>query len=1011
MLHAVQAVVARLARTLLDASNPDASNPDPSERDFDRAVDRALAEVGELIRAARAYVFVIEGSRTSNTHEWCGPGVTPQRDNLQHLAVEDFEVFFSPLRSRKPLYVPCVAELPDQDATKGVLEAQGIQRLLAVPMHRGGALSGFVGIDDPKVDLRGPTDLVEPLVLLADVLSAAFAHRARQTAFEEERAWRALVLNGSSAILYSASFPDFRVDFVSDSIRAVLGVEPEEARAPGFWVAALHPDDRERVLAGLSHLVSTGAHVHEYRCRHADGSYRWLRDEVRLLSDERGRTRAVGASFDMTERKLGESRHASLLTIQQIISRVSAGFLDGGTNEEKIDAALAALGQHARGDRAYVFRIDGRLADNTHEWCRDGISPQKTLLQRMPAEDFAFFTKPFREGRPLWIPSVDELPEEAAVERESFRAQGIDRLLAVPMLRSGTLLGFLGIDNPRVAPLEPLEFAALLQHLADTLATGLERSEEQRALRELNLRLVENTSRQTALLTLSTKLSRTSFRPELFAALRNSIEPIVRVESLSVLEKIPGGRYRVHVVAARSEREGPSEFEVHDLDARAAGRSMSSRATITTRDLCPSAFDDWSSLRARHDVVQFVVIPLFRDGEVVGTLDAAFSRTEPPTAEEVEWLSQIAMIVAAQLAVIHGRESLERLNLALEERVEQRTRDLRASEERFERLFRLAPQAMLLVDGDGRVDAANHAALELFDYRAAELVGRTIEVLVPETVRGAHQLLRTGAPSATLESTKSRDRVFSARRHDGTTFQAQIRLVPVVRDQATSVIVGINDVTEARSAMAALRASVSEKETMIKEIHHRVKNNLQIVSSLLQMQVSKVGDPTLAHHLRESVGRIQSMAMVHQSLYQEEVLDRVDVGAYARRLVDALRATIAPRARVLVETDRTEVGIDVAIPLGLILNELLTNALKYGLPDPPALDVPWDVSVKLESDAGGFAVSVADRGPGLPSLATLEQTSTLGLRLVRALAAQIGAGVRYERDVGARFVVTRTPVA
>ena len=241
LLHAVQAVVARLARTLLDTSNPDtsnpdASNPDASERDFDRAVDRALAEVGELIRAARAYVFVIEGSRTSNTHEWCGPGVTPQRDNLQHLAVEDFEVFFSPLRSRKPLYVPCVAELPDQDATKGVLEAQGIQRLLAVPMHRGGALSGFVGIDDPKADLRGPTDLVEPMVLLADVLSAAFAHRARRTALEEERAWRALVLKGSSAILYSASFPDFRVDFVSDSIRAVLGVEPEEARAPGFWL-------------------------------------------------------------------------------------------------------------------------------------------------------------------------------------------------------------------------------------------------------------------------------------------------------------------------------------------------------------------------------------------------------------------------------------------------------------------------------------------------------------------------------------------------------------------------------------------------------------------------------------------------------------------------------------------------------------------------------------------------------------------------------------------------------
>jgi two-component sensor histidine kinase len=213
-------------------------------------------------------------------------------------------------------------------------------------------------------------------------------------------------------------------------------------------------------------------------------------------------------------------------------------------------------------------------------------------------------------------------------------------------------------------------------------------------------------------------------------------------------------------------------------------------------------------------------------------------------------------------------------------------------------------------------------------------------------------------------------------------------------------------IDELQRVEAALKASIEEKDTMLKEIHHRVKNNLQMVSSLLTLQMDQMPDASTREHLADSIRRVRSMALIHQHLYGSASLERVDLGSYARSLAEALRVTLAPRARVRVDVAAVEAPVDRAVPLCLLLNELLTNAFKYGAePTQPAPD--WDVRVLIEEVASprGLRVVVQDRGPGLPEGFRLQGHASLGLQLVTTLARQIRGTVSARNDEGACFEV------
>jgi PAS domain S-box-containing protein len=220
------------------------------------------------------------------------------------------------------------------------------------------------------------------------------------------------------------------------------------------------------------------------------------------------------------------------------------------------------------------------------------------------------------------------------------------------------------------------------------------------------------------------------------------------------------------------------------------------------------------------------------------------------------------------------------------------------------------------------------------------------------------------------------------------------------------------DISETKRAEAAMRegaeqlkASLREKESLLKEIHHRVKNNLQVISSLLRLQAAGVRDGSALEMFHESQNRIRSMALIHEKLYQSADLSRVEFGSYVRDLLDLLMRSYSVRPRVEVDlaVGNASLSIEQAVPLGLILNELISNCLKHAFPNGRA----GRISVALKAPgAGSLKLKVADDGVGLPAQVDPRRAATLGMQLIRTLAEQIGGRLELRRGTGTEFAVS-----
>lgn len=328
-------------------------------------------------------------------------------------------------------------------------------------------------------------------------------------------------------------------------------------------------------------------------------------------------------------------------------------------------------------------------------------------------------------------------------------------------------------------------------------------------------------------------------------------------------------------------------------------------------------------------------------------------------------------------------------------------------------LLDAAPDAMVIVGGDGRIRLANRQVRVVFGYDAEELVGRSVEVLIPERYRGHHHTFRTdyGREPRTRPMGTGRD--LWALRKDGTEFPAEISLGPIVTPHGVLVTAAIRDLTErlrleaekreARRAIEiadALRANLRERETLLQEVHHRVKNNLQVISSLISIQRRSVVDPEARAALTECQTRVQAIGLVHEQLYRFTDYARVPFSDYVRTLVATVTQAIgASTVEVSLDIAVAQLPVDKAIPCGLIINELLTNAFKHAFPDGRR----GHVSVALHRLADGpLELTIADDGVGLPAGPS---TTSLGMHLVETLVAQLGGSLSSTSEAGARHVV------
>ncbi len=214
----------------------------------------------------------------------------------------------------------------------------------------------------------------------------------------------------------------------------------------------------------------------------------------------------------------------------------------------------------------------------------------------------------------------------------------------------------------------------------------------------------------------------------------------------------------------------------------------------------------------------------------------------------------------------------------------------------------------------------------------------------------------------------------------------------------------INEITERKIAEETLRAALSEKEVLLREIHHRVKNNLQVISSLISLQADTVQNEEVRDSFNEMQARVRSMALIHEELYQAQDLARVNFAEYINKLAAGLTQTymFSPNISIQVDVEEILLGVDTAIPCGLIVNELVTNALKYAFPDGRK----GVVNIELRTNShNNYCLIVKDNGVGLPPEIDIENTSTLGMQLITILIRQLRGTLLVKSEEGAYFQI------
>ncbi len=327
-------------------------------------------------------------------------------------------------------------------------------------------------------------------------------------------------------------------------------------------------------------------------------------------------------------------------------------------------------------------------------------------------------------------------------------------------------------------------------------------------------------------------------------------------------------------------------------------------------------------------------------------------------------------------------------------------------EDPLARILDLADDAIISVDAQQLIILFNQGAEKMFGYDAEEVHGKSLEILMPPRLAAVHHKhIQSFEHSGETARRMGERQKILGRRKNGEEFPAEASISKVAVGGAPMFTVIMRDVTQRTLDDERLKASLREKEILLEEVHHRVKNNLQVVSSMLGLQARSLSDEETRIALRESQHRIQSMALLHECLYQSDDLARIDFANYLEKLTDQLFHSYGPTDHVTLRTKLAplQLDMDAAVPCGLIVNELLSNTLKYGFPNNRSGEVRVELA---QAGPNSVKMTVADNGVGLPADIDWHASRTLGLRLVRTLAQQLHAVVELNRKNGVAFSIT-----
>jgi len=328
---------------------------------------------------------------------------------------------------------------------------------------------------------------------------------------------------------------------------------------------------------------------------------------------------------------------------------------------------------------------------------------------------------------------------------------------------------------------------------------------------------------------------------------------------------------------------------------------------------------------------------------------------------------------------------------------------LKESEKKYRDLTELLPQPVFESDLMGDITFVNRIGFLIFGYSQEDLDNglNILQIITPEDRDRAMECNRK-----ILNGEKLAFGEFTATKKDGTFFPIMVLSNPIIHENIITGMRGvIVDITAHKEAENKIKASLNDKEVLLKEVHHRVKNNMQIISSLLNLQIQYIDDEDAINVLKESQNRVKSMAMIHEKLYLSNDLTQINFVEYIESLVSNLFYSYNINNRnikPLLEIDDINLNMETAIPCGLIISELVSNSLKYAFPNGQ----PGELLVSLKSEDNYYKLTVRDNGLGLSEELELENAKTLGLKLVHILTGQIDGEITINRKPGTEFIIT-----
>jgi PAS domain S-box-containing protein len=329
--------------------------------------------------------------------------------------------------------------------------------------------------------------------------------------------------------------------------------------------------------------------------------------------------------------------------------------------------------------------------------------------------------------------------------------------------------------------------------------------------------------------------------------------------------------------------------------------------------------------------------------------------------------------------------------------------ELKLSEERHRAIYDQAYIGIARIAKIGRFLLVNERLCEMLGYSAEEMYRQTFyDITLPIEVE--ESLIDWDALLSGKVENFSKEQTYLHKNGDQVSTNVTVSLVRDTNGNPNYYVAVFEEITERKAQESALKESLAEKEILLKEVHHRVKNNMQVITSILNLQSAYITDEAALQMLKESQERIKSMSLVHESLYQSKFLSEVNFSEYVTNICKNLyHSYLRPQGGISLDFDLDDLylNLDTSIPCGLILNELMSNAMKYAFIGREEGEIK--VGMKINQDR--LVMTVTDDGVGLPIGFVVEESDSLGLQLVSTLVMQIGGDLSIQKRNPTRFTI------